>query len=48
MTWQAVCSNCEIRLFADDALIYTIGHTSQEINDNLNTQMQKNWEMIKK
>ena len=36
---RIVYGNCEIRLFADDALIYKIGHISQEINDNLNIQM---------
>jgi len=36
---KIVCGNCEIRLFADDALIYTTGYASQEINDNLNEQM---------
>jgi len=39
---RVVCGNSEIKLFADDALIYT----SQEVNDNLNIQMQK--EMVEK
>lgn len=31
----------EIRLFADDALIYTTGYSSKEINDKLNKQMEE-------
>lgn len=38
---KIICSNCEIRLFADDALIYVTGYSSQEINDSLNEQMGK-------
>lgn len=44
---RVVCRNCEIRLFADDALIYTVGHSSQEINNNLNMQMNKIEEWLK-
>ena len=32
--------NCEIRLFADDALIYTTGYSSLELNETLNDQMK--------
>jgi len=38
---EVINDKCAIRLFADDALIYTIGHSSQEISDNLNEQMLK-------
>lgn len=40
-------NNCEIRLFADDALIYTAGNSSTEINERLNKQMEKIDEWIK-
>jgi len=38
---EVINDKCAIRLFADDALIYTMGHSSQEISDNLNEQMLK-------
>jgi len=38
---KTVCGKCVIRLFADDALIYTTGYASQEINDNINEQMRR-------
>jgi len=38
---KVICDNCEIRLFADDALIYVTGYSSQEINESLNKQMKK-------
>lgn len=38
---QIINGECEIRLFADDALIYTTGHASKEISDRLNEQMKK-------
>lgn len=38
---DVVKDNCAVRLFADDALIYTSGFSSQEISDNLNKQLLK-------
>jgi hypothetical protein len=38
---EVINDRCAIRLFADDALIYTTGHSSIEISDNLNDQMVK-------
>jgi hypothetical protein len=38
---KIINENCELRLFADDALIYTTGYSSIEINENLNEQMAK-------
>lgn len=38
---EVVKDGCEIRLFADDALIYAVGHSSEEINLKLNAQMKK-------
>jgi len=38
---EVINDKCAIRLFAHDALIYTMGHSSQEISDNLNEQMLK-------
>jgi len=38
---EIINDNCAVRLFADDALIYTTGFSSQEISDNLNKQMVK-------
>jgi len=37
----AILDGCKIRLFADDALIYTTGYSTREINDRLNEQMVK-------
>jgi len=34
-----ISDECEIRLFADDALIYTAGYASREISDRLNEQV---------
>lgn len=34
-----IIDKCAIRLFADDALIYTTGYSSKEISDQLNEQM---------
>lgn len=44
---EVVKDGCEIRLFADDALIYAIGHSSEEINDKLNAQIKKVEEWLK-
>lgn len=38
---QSINDECEIRLFADDALIYTTGYASEEISDRLNEQIKK-------
>ena len=38
---DVISDKCVIRLFADDALIYTTGHSSQEISDKLNEQIMK-------
>lgn len=38
---QVIGKECEIRLFADDAVIYTEGYSSLEINEMLNRQIQK-------
>lgn len=38
---EIVNDNCEIRLFTDNALIYTAGYSSKEINDKLNKQMEE-------
>lgn len=38
---EVVKDGCEIRLFADDALINTIEHSSEEIDLKLNAQMKK-------
>lgn len=45
---EVINDNCVVRLFADDALIYTTGFSSQEINDNLNEQMVKIEEWLDK
>lgn len=41
---------CEIRLFADDMLIYTTGYSTAEISNNLNEQLVRveNWLKINK
>jgi len=39
--YDIIYDNCEIRLFADDALIYVTEYSSQEINESLNKQMKK-------
>jgi hypothetical protein len=44
---EAINDKCAIRLFADDALIYTTGYSSIEINNNLNEQMVKVEEWLK-
>lgn len=44
---KVVKDGCEIRLFADDALIYTVGHSRVEINDKLNSQMKEVEEWLK-
>jgi len=36
---EAILDGCKIRLFADDALIYTAGYSTRKINDRLNEQM---------
>jgi len=36
---EMMTADCSIRLFADDALIYSTGFSRQEINDKLNEQM---------
>jgi len=33
--------NCELKLFADDAVIYTKGYSSTAISDQLNEQMKR-------
>jgi len=38
---KVICDNCEIRLFADDALIYVTRYSRQKINESLNEQMKK-------
>lgn len=38
---EVISDKCVVRLFADDALIYTIGYSSMEINENLNEQMMQ-------
>lgn len=38
---------CTISVFADDALIYTIGHSNMEISDHLNEQMVNVEEWLK-
>ena len=47
---ESASENCEIRLFADDAVIYVTGYSSREINDKLNKQMDKidKWVQINK
>jgi len=44
---KVIYDNCEIRLFADDALIYVTGYSSQEINESLNKQMKNIEEWLK-
>lgn len=44
---KIINTNCEIRSFADDALIYTTGYSSVEIDENLNKQMEKVEEWLK-
>lgn len=44
---EVMNDDCEIRLFADDALIYATEYSSTEINDKLNRQMEKVDEWIK-
>lgn len=41
---------CTLRLFADDALIYTVGYSSREVSDCPNEQMRrvKEWLNINK
>lgn len=36
---EIIIDKCAIRLFADDALIYTTGYSSKEISGQLNEQM---------
>jgi len=36
---EVMNGDCSIRSFADDALIYAMGYSRQEINDKLNEQM---------
>jgi len=36
---EMINNNCSIRLFLDDALMYTTGYSRREINDKLNKQM---------
>jgi len=36
---EVMNSDCSIRLFADDALIYATGYSRQKINDKLKEQM---------
>lgn len=38
---ETIGDKCKIRLFTDDAVIYTEGYSSYEINDQLNVQMKK-------
>lgn len=45
---EVVGDNCEIRLFADDAIIYTTGYSCVEINNKLHKQMEKIDEWVKR
>lgn len=38
---EVIDDDCEIRLFKDDALIYTTGRSCEEISNKLNIQMEK-------
>jgi len=38
---KVINNECVIRLFADDALIYTTGYANREIGDRLNEQIRK-------
>ncbi|CAL1671997.1 unnamed protein product [Lasius platythorax] len=38
---EVIKDTCEIKLFADDAIIYTAGYSSKEISDKLNEKMKK-------
>lgn len=40
-TTEIINSKCMNKVFADDAIIYTTGYSSKEINDQLNKQMLK-------
>ena len=45
---ESINENCSISLFADDAVIYTTGYSSQEVNDKLNEQIIKIEEWMRK